>query len=362
MKFHQPRTLGDIARFPYAELSSPDAGEVQVTGVNTADLAEPGDIVWAESKEAVASLATSGAAAAIVPTKVKETPIPAIRHPLPKLVFGMLLREFVPNDEGDPATAEIHPEARVDPRAVICGGAKIGARTIVKAGAVIGRDVVIGENCVIGYNAVIEWGCRVGNRVIIHNGCAIGTDGFGYVQKPCDDDPTTFESLKIPHAGIVILEDDVEVGANVCIDRGLLAPTRIGKGTKIDNLVQIGHNCDIGVHNIIISQVGVSGTSRTGKNVIVAGQVGIADHSSIGDGAILMAGAKVAGEIPKGAKIIGYPPLSRTDFWKWTSCLMDLTLVRRILKSAHEASSFEDFKDNMSKLKPLGWPMKPKDD
>ncbi|MCA9436352.1 MAG: UDP-3-O-(3-hydroxymyristoyl)glucosamine N-acyltransferase, partial [Candidatus Omnitrophica bacterium] len=307
MKFGQKKTLGEIAQIPYSQLGSEDWASVEVDGVNTAGTAEPGDIVWAETKEAIESLATSGAAAAIVPIKVQETPIPAIRHPLPKLVFGMLLQEFVPTNEGDPETAEIHPEAHVDPSARICGGAKVGKGSVIKAGAVIGKEARVGANCIIGYNSVIEWKCELGDRVIVHNGTIIGTDGFGYVQKPCDDDPGTFESLKIPHAGIVIVEDDVEIGANTCIDRGAVRDTMIGEGTKIDNLVQIAHNCEIGRHNIIISLVGISGTSKTGKNVILAGQTGIADHTTIGDGAILMAGTKVAGEVPPQAKVMGYP-------------------------------------------------------
>ena len=361
MRFKQAKTLGEIAQFPYSELLGEGAEEIRVEGVNTADSAEPGDIVWAESKEALDSLATSGATAAIVPSSVKEVSVPAIRHPLPKLVFGMLLKEFVPQDEGETKTAEIDPTARVDPAAKVCGGAKVGAGTVIKAGAVIGRDAVIGKGCLIGYNSVIEWGCQIGDRVLIHHGTVIGTDGFGYVQKPCDDDPSTFESLKVPHAGIVIIEEDVEIGSNVCIDRGLLKPTRIGKGTKVDNLVQIGHNCEIGRHNIIISQVGISGTCQTGKNVIIAGQVGVADHTTIGDGAILMAGTKVAGGVSPGSKLIGYPPLSRNDFWKWTSSVMDLTLIKRILKAAQSSSNFEEFKEKMSALKPLGWPLKHKD-
>ncbi len=358
MKFKEAKKLGELAKLPYSELVGEGAENVTVDGVNTADCAEPGDIVWAESKEAIDSLSSSGAAAAIIPSQAKETPIPAIRHPLPKLVFGMLLKEFVPIDEGDGEASEVHPEARVDSAARICGGAKVGAGSVIKAGAVIGRGATVGEGCQVGYNSVIDWGCQLGNRVIVHSGTVIGTDGFGYVQKPCDDDPSTFESLKIPHAGIVIVEDDVEIGSNVCIDRGMLKPTWIGKGTKIDNLVQIAHNCEIGRHNIIISFAGISGSTKTGKNVIMAGQVGVADHTTIGDGAILMAGTKVAGEIQPQAKVIGYPPLPRSDFWKWTSCLMDVTLVKRILKSAQSSSDFEEFKAKMSELKPLGWPFK----
>lgn len=351
MKFAQPKKLADIAALTGARLRRPEDGEIVVAGINTADSGEAGDLVWAESKEAISGLSNSSAAAAIVSPAAGDVPLPALSHPLPKLVFGMLLQEFIPVDDGDPATAEIHPTARVDPRAVIAGGVKIGARSVVKAGAVVGYGCTVGEDCVIGYNAVLNWGSTLGDRVILHACAVIGTDGFGYVQKPVDGDPTTWESLKVPHAGIVRIEDDVEIGANVCIDRGLLQPTVIGKGTKIDNLVQIGHNCKIGPHNIIIGLVGFSGSISTGKNVIVAGQAGVADHANIGERTILMAGVKVMGEIPPDSKLIGYPPLPRNDFWRWTASLMDVTLVRRILKSASESQTFEEFRTRMAGIK-----------
>jgi UDP-3-O-[3-hydroxymyristoyl] glucosamine N-acyltransferase len=356
MKFQKPKQLGDIAKAVSARLSDPSHSKIVVTGINTADCAEEGDLVWAESKEALAALADSKAKAAIVGSDATGVALPALLHPLPKLIFGKLLEEFIPVGEGDPATAVIHPEAQVDPRAVIGGGAKIGARSKIMAGAVIGYGCEIGEDCSIGYNAVLNWGTRLGNRVTIHSSAVLGTDGFGYVQKPVDGDPTTWESLKVAHVGIVVVEDEVEIGACVCIDRGLIQSTVIGKGTKIDNLVQIGHNCRIGPHNIIIGQVGFSGSITTGKNVIAAGQAGIADHSKVGDRTILMAGVKIMGEVPPDSKLIGYPPLSRSDFWRWTSTMMDVTLVKKIVKAAEESATFEEFKRVVSVLKsPGGW-------
>ena len=360
MKFKQPKPLGAIAQATRSKLSDESKGEVPITGIDTVDEAEPGDIVWAETAEAVASLSRSKASAAIVPPTVKHAPVPTLIHPLPKLVFGALLEEFVPIDEGDPKTAEIHPTANVDPRAVICGEVKVGPRSVVKAGAVLGRGVEIGEDCAIGYNSILNWGTQLGNRVIIHGCVVLGTDGFGYVQKPLDNDPTTFESLKIPHVGKVIVEDDVEIGANVCIDRGLLQPTVIGEGTKIDNLVQIGHNCRIGKHNIIVSLAGFSGSVTTGKNVIVAGQAGIADHTKIGDRAILMAATKVGGEVAADSKTIGYPPLPRGDFWKYASSMMDVTHVKKILGALQSSESYGEFREKLKDLKPLGWTFKKK--
>jgi len=360
MKFEKPKRLGEIARILSAKLSDPSQADLPITGVATADGAEEGDIVWAETKEALQGLSSSSASAAIVPLSSGQPPVPAIPHPFPKLAFGMLLKEFVPPDEGDPSTNEIHPDASVDLRAILCGRVRVGARSVVRAGAVLGYGVEVGADCAIGYNAVLNWGTRLGDRVIVHSGAVLGTDGFGYVQKPLDNDPGTFESIKIPHVGAVIVGEDVEIGANVCIDRGLVDPTVIGKGTKIDNLVQIGHNCRIGEHNILIGLVGFSGSVTTGKNVIAAGQVGVADHSRIGDRAILMAATKVAGEIPPDSKLMGYPPLPRNDFWKYVSSVMDVTLVKKMLKAVEMASSFEDLKRRMAEIKPLGWPLKKK--
>jgi UDP-3-O-[3-hydroxymyristoyl] glucosamine N-acyltransferase len=358
MKFAAPKKLGEIAAAFRVPLQDPSHADILITGINTADSAEEGDIVWAESKEAVQGLASSQAAAALVPSTLKDAPIPVIAHPLPKLLFGKLLEELIPKDEGDVSSSVIDPTAEVDSRAVIRGNVRIGARTQVRAGAVVGHGCVLGEDCVVGYNAILNWGTQVGNRVIVHGGTVLGTDGFGYVQKPVDNDPTTWESLKVPHAGRVVIEDDVEIGANVCIDRGMLSDTVVGKGTKIDNLVQIGHNCRIGPHNILVGLAGLSGSITTGKNVIVAGQAGVADHTHIGDRAILMAATKVAGQVPADSKMMGYPPLPRGDFWKYTSSLMDVTLVKKILKAAANSASFEDFKHELSKLKSIGWTFK----
>jgi UDP-3-O-[3-hydroxymyristoyl] glucosamine N-acyltransferase len=356
MKFKKPKTLGEIAAATSSRLSDTRFADVVVTGINTADGAEEGDLVWAESKEAVEGLAQSPARAAILPPKTQGVELPALLHPLPKLIFGMLLREFIPIGLGDPSTNEIDPTVVIDPRAIIGGGIKIGPRTQVMAGAVVGYGCQIGADCSIGYNAVLNWGTQLADRVIIHSCSVLGTDGFGYVQKPVDGDPTTWESLKVPHAGIVVVEEDVEIGANVCIDRGLLQPTVISRGTKIDNLVQIGHNCKIGPHNILVGQAGFSGSITTGKNVIAAGQAGIADHTIIGDRAVLMAGVKLAGTVPADSKLIGYPPLDRNVFFRWTTTLQDILWVPKILKAATSSATFEEFRQKLAEMKaPERW-------
>ena len=206
---------------------------------------------------------------------------------------------------GTSARAHVHPLARlengvtVDPAAVIGAGAEIGSGTVIGAGALIGSHVRIGRDCAIGARASIMH-ALIGDRVIIHPGCAIGQDGFGFVRGPRG-------AHKVPQVGRVIIQDDVEIGANSTVDRGAIRDTVIGEGTKIDNLVQIGHNCSIGRYCFIVSQTGISGSVEIGDCAMLAGQVGVADHLSIGAGARLGARSGVITNVPAGATWGGFP-------------------------------------------------------
>jgi UDP-3-O-[3-hydroxymyristoyl] glucosamine N-acyltransferase len=170
----------------------------------------------------------------------------------------------------------------VSPHAVVGDNASIGAGTRVGSGAVVGVGVTIGASCRIFPKVVLYPGTTVGDRVIIHAGAVLGADGFGYVR-----DPLTGEYTQFPQQGSLVIEDDVEIGANTTIDRGALQETRIRRGTKIDNLVHIGHNCDIGEDVVIVALAGISGSSTVGKGAVLAGQVGIGDHVHIGPGVVL---------------------------------------------------------------------------
>jgi UDP-3-O-[3-hydroxymyristoyl] glucosamine N-acyltransferase len=196
-------------------------------------------------------------------------------------------------------TVRLEHDVTIDPGVVIGPGAEIGSGTIVAANAVIGPGVRIGRSCAIGAGASITH-ALIGDRVIIHAGCRIGQDGFGYL--PDRDGP-----IKIPQTRRVIIQDDVEIGANTTIDRGGSRDTVIGEGTKIDNLVQIGHNCSIGRHCFIVSQTGISGSVTVGDYAMLGGQVGIADHLSIGSGAKLGARSGVISDIPPGVQWGGFP-------------------------------------------------------
>ncbi|MGB7076378.1 MAG: UDP-3-O-(3-hydroxymyristoyl)glucosamine N-acyltransferase, partial [Xanthobacteraceae bacterium] len=225
--------------------------------------------------------------------------------------------------------AHVHPSARleanvtIDPLAVIGPRAQIGAGTVVAAGAVIGPDVCLGRDCAIGAGSTIVH-ALIGDRVIIHPGVRIGQDGFGYL-------PSARGHQKIPQVRRVVIQDDVEIGANTTIDRGGMRDTTIGEGTKIDNLVQIGHNCSIGRGCLIVSQVGISGSVTIGDFAVLAGQVGVADHVSIGAGAVLGGKAGVMTDVPPGARWGGFPAEPGLD-WK-----RGVALLRRLVRNARQS-------------------------
>jgi UDP-3-O-[3-hydroxymyristoyl] glucosamine N-acyltransferase len=207
--------------------------------------------------------------------------------------------------------ARIAPSASVEAGAIVEAGARIGARTRVRAGAFVGENAEIGEDGVLGPASAVMARCRVGNRCILQPGAVVGSDGFGYVWDGA-------RHRKIPQVGIVRVEDDVEIGANSAIDRATLGETVIGRGTKIDNLVQVGHNVVVGEHSILCGQAGVGGSSRLGRGVTLAGQVGISDHVTIGDRAILTGQAGIArrGRVHAGAVLSGMPALPHREFLK----------------------------------------------
>lgn len=231
--------------------------------------------------------------------------------------FSQIIDFFAPEPIGfEPG---IHPTASVaddaligenchiGPNATILPGAKIGKNTVICAGTVVGHEAVIGDDCLFHPNVTIRERCVIGNRVIIHSSTAVGSDGFGFIPGPQGH-------KKIPQVGIVLIEDDVEIGSCVCIDRARFGKTKIGTGTKIDNLVQIAHNVEIGAHCFIVSQSGIAGSSKLGNFVIMAAQGGITGHVEVGDGVTMAGRIGVTKDIPAGQKVFGFPAVSKKEY------------------------------------------------
>jgi UDP-3-O-[3-hydroxymyristoyl] glucosamine N-acyltransferase len=284
-------SIRDIAARIHATLIGD--GAVQVKGVASIASAGSADLVFVEDEKNL-YLALESSAGAVIAAEFaasKTCPKPLLISPQPRLAFARAAK-FLAIISDAPAgihpSAVVHPSARVAPRAivdekvVIRDGVAIGDGTRIGSGSVIGSGVKLGNDCEIHPHVTIYPGVRIGNRVIIHAGVVLGSDGFGYVR-----DRETGHYEKFPQIGRLEIEDDVEIGANTTIDRGALEVTRIGRGTKIDNLVHIGHNCQIGEDVIIAAQTGFSGSIVVENNVILGGQVGIGEHARICEGVML---------------------------------------------------------------------------
>jgi len=267
----------------------------------------------------------------------KRLPIEGVRAWIlvedPKRAMVWVLQQF---RQPDWLQEGVHPQAWVSPKAHLAEGVSVGAFAVVEAGARIGRntrigpgvfvgpEVEIGEDCVIYPGVYLGRGTRIGHRVRIEPGAVIGREGFGFVEHQG-------RFVRIPQVGRVVIEDDCEIGANTCIDRATVGETRIGQGTKIDNLVQIGHNVRIGPHTVIAGQTGIAGSVEVGERVLMGGQVGIADHLRIGPRAILTAKAGIISDVPEGAVYSGPYARPRGQYLRAMSLFFKLPdLVRRI--------------------------------
>lgn len=312
-------TLGELINALGGRLAQGTA-QYQIDGVSSAAMASPSDVVFAEDAGSAAKALTGLAGAVVLPGGcISEYSLDkcVVEADQPRLWFALaakLLRPVLPARGVHPTAvvgthAELADSVTVGPCAVIEEYARIGAGTRIEAGAVVGRGVRIGEFCLIYPRAVIYPGTELGNWVVVHAGAVLGSDGFGYVRDAASGAYTQF-----PQQGVLVIEDDVEIGANSTIDRGALAETRIRRGVKIDNLVHIGHNCDIGEDVVLAALTGISGSSSVGKGAVIAGQVGIGDHAHIGPGVILggqagvFTGAKVTNEgLKPGTVLWGTP-------------------------------------------------------
>jgi len=235
-------------------------------------------------------------------------------------------------------TASVDPSAHVGPLVFVGEGAVIGARASLHPGVVIYRGARVGEESVLHSGVCVREGCRIGRRVVIHNGAVIGADGFGFAKD------AEGRYVKIPQIGIVEIEDDVEIGALSAIDRASMGVTRIKRGTKLDNLVQVGHSVEIGEDGVLCAQVGIAGSTRVGDRVVLAGQVGVADHVTLGDDVMASAQSGLHGEIPSGTRVAGTPAVEGRAWLRVSAALKQLPdLIRRVrdLESALAAAKAE---------------------
>jgi UDP-3-O-[3-hydroxymyristoyl] glucosamine N-acyltransferase len=285
------RSVQEIAEFVQARVLGDET--VQLTGISSIQSAVGGDLVFVDDEKNLHRALESQASAVIAGDFAagKQSTKPLVLAPQPRLAFARAAKLLCSEPERKPGvhpSAIVHSSARlanrvtVEERVVIGEGAHVGEGTRAGAGCVIGAKAIIGRDCNLYPNVTLYPGVRVGDRVIIHAGAVLGSDGFGYVR-----DPASGRYEKFPQVGCLEIEDDVEIGANSTIDRGALDVTRIGRGTKIDNLVHIGHNCRIGENVVIAAQTGLSGSITVEENVVLGGQVGIGEHARIEAGVML---------------------------------------------------------------------------
>ena len=328
--------LADLAAATGCRLDG--AADIEIRGVLSLEQAGPADLSFVARKDYLARLADSRAAAVIVGEDWGPVDRPALRTRNPYLALARALAIVYPPAVPAPGvhpTAVVAPEASVSPLAtvgplcVVGRGTSIGAHTVLEGQVAVGTDVRIGSHCRLAPQVVLRDGVALGDRVIIHSGAVIGADGFGYAREGTG-------YLKIPQVGRVVIEDDVEVGANTTIDRATLGETRIGRGTKIDNQVQIAHNVQVGADTIIVAQVGISGSTRIGSRVTIAGQVGVVDHVEIGDDVIVGAQAGVSKDIPSRSVVLGAPAVPHQEFKRQLAAVARLPEMRRLVQALEE--------------------------
>lgn len=309
-------------------------GAVEIRGVAGIEEAGPGDLTFVANRRYLAHLGSTRAAAVVIGPG-HETTLPCLVVENPYLAFAKavaLLRPAARPAPGVDPSARVHPGAVLGPDvhvgalAVVGEGVRLGARTILHPHVVLYPGVEVGEDCVLHSGVQVRERCRLGSRVVVQNGAVIGADGFGFAR----DDGGRYH--KFPQVGVVVIEDDVEIGALTAIDRAALGETRIGRGCKLDNLVQVGHSVKVGEHTVLAGQVGIAGSSRLGRGVTLAGQVGVAGHLDIGDGVVATAQTGIPSSVDAGEVISGYPAIENRAWLKASAVFPRLPDLQRRLR------------------------------
>jgi UDP-3-O-[3-hydroxymyristoyl] glucosamine N-acyltransferase len=335
-------TLFEIAQWLGGELHG--KGEIAIERVAKIEEAREQDLTFLANPKYAKFIATTRAGAVLVGRSFDigssgaRSDLAFVKVDDPYVAFLHVLKRLMP--QIDPFTGDVHASAVISPSARIAPGVTVGAYAVIDDGAevgegsrighgvVIGKNAVVGRACLLYPNVVISHSCRLGDRVTLHSGTVVGSDGFGFAPQP----DGTYE--KIPQLGIVVIEDDVEVGSNCSIDRATMGETRIRKGAKLDNLIQIAHNVTIGENTVIAAQVGISGSVKVGKNVMLAGQVGIAGHLEIADKTIILAQSGIPKSITEPGKVyLGYPAKERGRAFRIEAIIRSLPELAKELES-----------------------------
>ena len=339
-----PRTLQELANLVQGEVLGD--GTTLIQSAKPITEAGPGDLTFVEGDRFTQVWHDSPASAAVVPATIPLNGKPLIRVDDPLQAFATIVRSLRNSGDATPIgsidpSAHVHPTAIVasdailGPFVVVGANAIIGPRCRLHAGAVVGNDCHLAADVTLHPYVVLYELTQIGERVTIHANSVIGADGFGYRT-------VNGKHELVPQLGRVEIGDDVDIGAGVTIDRGTFGPTRIGKGTKIDNQVMIAHNCQIGEANMLVAQVGIAGSVTTGKYVVMAGQVGIADHLTIGDGVAIGGQAGVSEDIPAGTRIMGTPARPDREFWRLVGLLQKLPNYIRDLRKIKAKLNIEE--------------------
>ncbi len=302
-------TLSELARAVGGQVTG--AADTAISGVSSLEQAQPGDLAYVDGDRFVKAALDSKAAAFVVAQSLASLPRPQLVAANPKYAFALLVQQFftpaykargVAQQISQGTGVQIGPDVSIWPFVTLGDRVRIGARVTLYPGVFIGDDSVVGDDCLLYPNVTVRERCTIGTRVIVHSGTVIGSDGFGYVQQEG-------RHHKIPQIGTVVIEDDVELGANVTVDRATFGRTVIKRGTKVDNLVQIAHNVTVGEHNILVAQVGIAGSTTLGSHVIVGGQAGLADHIQIGDRVMIAARSGVNRSLTGNQIVSGTPAM-----------------------------------------------------
>lgn len=309
-------------------------GEIDIHRVTAIQDAGPGDLTFFTNPKYVGALRATRASAVILSEQAEAAPCAMLRVSHPYVAFAKAIGLFAP-DHRPPAgvhrladvasSAVVAPDASVGPFAVIGDEARVGARTLIYPHVTIGPGAQIGDDCVVHANVSIRERVQIGKRVVIQDGAVIGSDGFGFATGPDGS------HHKIPQVGAVVIEDDVEIGANSAIDRPAVGETRIGAGSKIDNLVQVAHGVTVGRNVLLAAQVGIAGSSTLEDSVTLAGQVGVSGHITIGKGTIATAQTGIPNSVDPGSFISGYPAISNRDWLKSAAVFRKLPELRKAI-------------------------------